>query len=251
MSNLTTYIDCNIIHSLQMCRQYIMQEETTTLANKVCDLMVNDIITGAIAQGQKLNEPELARIHGISRGPLREAMSRLEAMRLITRTPNVGARVITLSYEELLEIYQIRETLEGLAAKLAAQGMSVDEKSNLRLLLNSHRKHILDNQGQSYFQQEGDVDFHYCIIQGSKNQRLIDMLAGDLYQLVRMYRYQFSVSSNRPQQALKEHDQICSAIEEGDADLAEWLMKRHINNARNNIMQRMQTQPNTLDGETL
>jgi DNA-binding GntR family transcriptional regulator len=234
-----------------MCRQYIMQEETTTLANKVCDLMVNDIITGAIAQGQKLNEPELARIHGISRGPLREAMSRLEAMRLITRTPNVGARVITLSYEELLEIYQIRETLEGLAAKLAAQGMSVDEKSNLRLLLNSHRKHILDNQGQSYFQQEGDVDFHYCIIQGSKNQRLIDMLAGDLYQLVRMYRYQFSVSSNRPQQALKEHDQICSAIEEGDADLAEWLMKRHINNARNNIMQRMQTQPNTLDGETL
>jgi DNA-binding GntR family transcriptional regulator len=228
-----------------------MQEETTTLANKVCDLMVNDIITGAIAQGQKLNEPELARIHGISRGPLREAMSRLEAMRLITRTPNVGARVITLSYEELLEIYQIRETLEGLAAKLAAQGMSVDEKSNLRLLLNSHRKHILDNQGQSYFQQEGDVDFHYCIIQGSKNQRLIDMLAGDLYQLVRMYRYQFSVSSNRPQQALKEHDQICSAIEEGDADLAEWLMKRHINNARNNIMQRMQTQPNTLDGETL
>jgi DNA-binding GntR family transcriptional regulator len=251
MSNLTTYIDCNIIHSLQMCRQYIMQEETTTLANKVCELMVNDIITGAIAQGQKLNEPELARIHGISRGPLREAMSRLEAMRLITRTPNVGARVITLSYEELLEIYQIRETLEGLAAKLAAQGMSVDEKSNLRLLLNSHRKHILDNQGQSYFQQEGDVDFHYCIIQGSKNQRLIDMLAGDLYQLVRMYRYQFSVSSNRPQQALKEHDQICSAIEEGDADLAEWLMKRHINNARNNIMQRMQTQPNTLDGETL
>jgi DNA-binding GntR family transcriptional regulator len=226
-----------------------MQEQITTLANKVCECIVNDIITGTIAQGQKLNEPELARIHGISRGPLREAMSRLEAMRLITRTPNVGARVITLSYEELLEIYQIRETLEGLAAKLAAQAMSAGEKANLRLLLNSHRKHILDTQGQSYFQQEGDVDFHYCIIQGSKNQRLIDMLAGDLYQLVRMYRYQFSVSSNRPQQALKEHDQICSAIEEGDADLAEWLMKRHINNARNNIMQRMQTQPNTLDGE--
>lgn len=58
------------------------------------------------------------------------------------------------------------------------------------------------------------------------------MLAGDLYQLVRMYRYQFSLSSNRPQQALKEHDQICSAIEEGDGELAEWLMKRHINNAR-------------------
>ena len=75
------------------------------------------------------------------------------------------------------------------------------------------------------------------------------MLAGDLYQLVRMYRYQFSLSSNRPQQALKEHDQICSAIEEGDGDLAEWLMKRHINNARNNIMLRMQTQQAPQSGD--
>jgi len=75
-------------------------------------------------------------------------------------------------------------------------------------------------------------------------------LAGDLYQLVRMYRYQFSLSSNRPEQALKEHDQICSAIEEGDGELAEWLMKRHINNARNNIMLRMQAQSDPQIGET-
>lgn len=226
-----------------------MQEEITTLAKQVCERIVKDIITGTIAQGQKLNEPELARIHGISRGPLREAMSRLESMRLITRTPNIGARVVKLSYEELLEIYQIRESLEGLAAKLAAQTMSPEEKINLRLLLNSHRKHILDTQGQSYFQQEGDVDFHYCIVHGSNNKPLIDMLAGDLYQLVRMYRYQFSLSSNRPQQALKEHDQICSAIEEGDGDLAQWLMQRHINNARKNIMQHMQIHSPTQDGD--
>ena len=219
-----------------------MQEETTTLANKVCELILKDIVTGAIGQGQKLNEPELARIHGISRGPLREAMGRLEAMRLITRVPNVGARVVQLSYDVLLEIYQIRESLEGLAARLAAETMTGEEKLSLRALLTSHHKHLLDTQGQSYFQQEGDVDFHYRIIHGSKNQRLIDMLAGDLYQLVRMYRYQFSWWSNRPQQALKEHDQICSAIEESDGELAEWLMKRHINNARNNILASMNNQ---------
>jgi DNA-binding GntR family transcriptional regulator len=57
-----------------------------------------------------------------------------------------------------------------------------------------------------------------------------------------MYRYQFSWSSNRPHQALKEHDQICSAIEESDGELAEWLMKRHINNARNNILASMNNQ---------
>tara|TARA_B100000780_G_C20949535_1_gene378789 strand:- start:31 stop:336 length:306 start_codon:yes stop_codon:yes gene_type:complete len=95
-----------------------MQQEITTLASQVCDRILKDIIMGTIAQGQKLNEPELARIHGISRGPLREALSRLEAMRLITRTPNVGARAVKLSYQELLEIYQVRESLEGLLLSL-------------------------------------------------------------------------------------------------------------------------------------
>ena len=217
-----------------------MVAETINLSSQVCESIIKDIVTGVIGQGQKLNEPELARTYGISRGPLREAMSRLEAMRLITRIPNVGARVVKLSYTELLEIYQIRESLEGLAARLAAQTMTPEEKVELRQLLTNHEQHILDTQGQSYFQQEGDVDFHYRIVHASKNQRLIDMLAGDLYQLVRMYRYQFSGSSNRPKQALKEHDQICSAIEEGDGDLAEWLMKRHISNASKNIKARMQ-----------
>ncbi|MDP6968210.1 MAG: GntR family transcriptional regulator [Gammaproteobacteria bacterium] len=217
-----------------------MSQPAITLANRVCADIVQDIVTGVIPQGSKLNEPELARVHGISRGPLREAMSRLEAMRLIRRIPNVGASVVNLSYEELLEIYQIREALEGLAARLAAQHMSSQETMALRQLLNQHQQHIVQTEGQSYFQQEGDVDFHYRIVQGSNNQRLINILGGELYHLVRMYRYQFSLSSNRPEQALQEHNKICAAIEEGDAELAEWLMRRHISNARRNIKQRMQ-----------
>jgi DNA-binding GntR family transcriptional regulator len=224
-----------------------MTQPATTLANRVCEAIVQDIVTGIIPQGAKLNEPELARVHGISRGPLREAMSRLEAMRLIKRVPNVGARVVDLSYDELLEIYQIREALEGLAARLAAENMSKEEAQELRNLLVDHERHIEQTHGQSYFKQEGDVDFHYRIVQGSKNQRLINILGDELYNLVRMYRYQFSLSSNRPQQALKEHNQICAAIEEGDAELAEWLMRRHIGNARRNIMQRMQVDANPAD----
>ena len=225
-----------------------MTQPTITLANRVCDAIVQDIVTGTLPQGSKLNEPELARVHGISRGPLREAMSRLEAMRLIKRIPNVGASVVKLSYDELLEIYQIREALEGLAARLAAENMSASEAADLRQLLGEHQKYIEQTDGQSYFKQEGDVDFHYRIVQGSKNQRLINILGGELYNLVRMYRYQFSLSSNRPQQALKEHNQICAAIEEGDAELAEWLMRRHIGNARRNIMQRMQADATPAEG---
>src|SRR5690606_42065210 len=87
----------------------------------------------------------------------------------------------------------------------------------------------------AYFQREGDLDFHYRIIQGSHNRTLIDMLFGELYHLVRMYRYQFSTAANRPKKALGEHRRILEAIEARDGEMAEMLMRRHISRARENI----------------
>jgi DNA-binding GntR family transcriptional regulator len=90
-------------------------------------------------------------------------------------------------------------------------------------------------EGRAYFQKEGDLDFHFRIVQGSKNAKLLEILGSDLYHLVRMYRYQFSVSSSRPKRALKEHRQIVDAIDARDPELAELLMRRHISAARRNI----------------
>ncbi len=90
-----------------------------------------------------------------------------------------------------------------------------------------------------YFQKEGDLDFHYRIVQGSKNDTLLELLGSDLYHLVRMYRYQFSVSSSRPTRALKEHRQIVDAIEARDPELAEILMRRHVSAARKNIEEKL------------
>ncbi|HBP69233.1 MAG TPA: GntR family transcriptional regulator, partial [Alcanivorax sp.] len=77
-------------------------------------------------------------------------------------------------------------------------------------------------------------------IQGSHNRTLIRMLIGELYHLVRMYRYQFSTVANRPQKALHEHRRIVEAIEARDAEMAELLMRRHISRARENIEQQAQ-----------
>ncbi|WP_370060035.1 GntR family transcriptional regulator, partial [Neptunomonas phycophila] len=68
--------------------------EVITLADSVCAEIVTAIVKGEIPSGQKISEPELARTYGISRGPLREAMRRLEGLRLIERKPHVGARVV-------------------------------------------------------------------------------------------------------------------------------------------------------------
>lgn len=212
-----------------------LEPETRTLADRVCQQIVTAIVKGEIPPGQKISEPELARTYGISRGPLREAIRRLEGWRLVERKAHVGARVVQLSAHELIEIYRVREALEGMACRQAAQNMTDDEIESLKRLLDEHEMSVDQREGRSYFQKEGDLDFHYRIVRGSKNSKLLELLGDDLYHLVRMYRYQFSVSSSRPKRALKEHRQIVDAIEARDAELAEMLMRRHISAARRNI----------------
>jgi DNA-binding GntR family transcriptional regulator len=208
------------------------------LTDKIFDQLQDAIIKGEIPAGSKISEPELAKAYGVSRGTLREALSRLEERQLIVRSPNHGARVISLSYDELVETYQIREVLGGLGCRLAVQNMTDVEINDLKMLLDEHEKSIHEDNGVSYYQEEGEFDFHYRILQGSRNKKLLAILDGGLYQLIRMYRYQFSTSSPRPLQALKEHRRIVEAIEERDEELAELLMLRHIRTARLSVEQR-------------
>jgi DNA-binding GntR family transcriptional regulator len=216
-----------------------LDEETSTIADRVFGQVRQAIVEGEIPAGSKISEPALAARYGISRGPLREAMRRLESTNLVERRPNLGARVITLSNDELLEIYVIREALEGMAARIAAERMSDAAITDLKGLLEGHRREVARTDWQTYFQQEGDLDFHFRIVQGSGNRRLIDILCNDLYHLARMYRCQFGMKSDRAADALKEHELVADAIAERDGELAEWLMRRHIRASRRAIERRL------------
>lgn len=218
-------------------------QETETLSENVFRRIQAAIVKGEIAPGSKISEPELARTYGISRGPLREAIHRLEGQRLVVRIPHVGARVVSLSHAQMIELYEIRESLEGMACRLAAERMSIEQIDELRRVLDTHERDAAFQAGIGYYQQEGDFDFHYRIIQGSGNQTLSQMLCGELYQLVRMYRIQFSSTPNRPRQAFAEHHRILDAIAERDGELAELLMRRHIGASRRNIERHYQAAP--------
>jgi DNA-binding GntR family transcriptional regulator len=209
--------------------------EALTLADRVFTDIQNAIVKGELAPGTKMSEAELAARYGVSRGPLREALRRLEGRKLLTRIPHVGVRVVSLSFEELIQIYHVREAMEGMAARLAALNMSAEEVQGLKDLLAQHEKQAELQEGRAYFQDEGDFDFHYRIVQGSRNEVLSQMLCGELYHRVRLYRYQFSVTEGRPQKAFGEHHRIIEAIEAKDAEMAEILMRRHISSARANI----------------
>ncbi|OTG65952.1 GntR family transcriptional regulator [Acinetobacter silvestris] len=217
--------------------QSIKPVSTETLTDQIFRKIQMAIVSGEIAAGSKISEPELARTYGISRGPLREAIHRLEGQKLVERTAHVGARVVSLSQQQLLELYQIRENLEGLACRLAAQSIDKQKILTLRALLQLHAQDQDFKEGKGYYLQEGQDDFHYCIIKSCGNKTLEHMLCNELYHLIRMYRVQFSNTPNRPNKAFSEHIQILDAIAEGDAELAELLMRRHIAASYRNIQQ--------------
>lgn len=229
----STYIVNTMLKPQAMSQNSAADGETLT--DHVLRLIQSAIVKGEIAPGSKISEPELARAYGISRGPLREALHRLEGQKLLVRVPHVGARVVALSRTELSELYEIRESLEGLACRLAAVRMAPEEVEALRDVLRAHERDEAFQAGRGYYLQEGDFDFHYRIVQGSGNKMLIRLLCDELYQLARMYRIQHSTLPNRPGQAFAEHHRILDAIADGDGELAEMLMRRHIRTSRLNI----------------
>ncbi len=205
--------------------------ETKTLSEQVFNELKDAIIAGDLEQGSKVTEDRLAKQYGISRGPLREAIRRLESIRLLVRVPHAGMRVVILTSEIMEEIYTVREALEGMSARLAAQRMSDEDIASLSELLDKHQNSIDKSQGKHYFQREGDLDFHFRIAKASHNKWLIDLLSSELYQLLRMCRQRSGQTPARPLQALQEHRRIVEAIQMRDPELAELLMRRHISGA--------------------
>ncbi len=206
--------------------------QVQSLVDVVAERIEAAIISGQLEPGARLSEQGLAASLGVSRGPLREAIRRLEGRKLLERTPNIGVRVAELSLRDLNDILQVREALEGMACALAARNMSDADIAALAKLLAGHEKQQGLQEGKGYYQESRDFDFHFRIITGSGNARLVQMLTGDLYYLLRVYRYKSSTKPGRAQEALNEHKAILSALAARDAAAAEQAMRTHLRNAR-------------------
>jgi len=220
------------------------QEKSVTITERVYEKIRTAIVEGEIAAGSKLSEPDLARRYGISRGPLREAIRQLQAGNLVELKANVGARVVALTPQQLLEIYSVREALEGMAARLAAENMPREEIAELRRMLDDQRLRLEQDGGSVDLQKEGDLDFHYRIVKGSRNRLLVRLLCNDLYHAVRMYRCQFGMSGRRIRPAFSEHQFIVDAIEGRDGEQAEILMRFHIRASRRNVERQLKDYEN-------
>ena len=201
-----------------------------SLVDVVVERMELAIFSGALAPGSRLSEQGLAASLGVSRGPLREAIRRLEGRKLLERIPNIGVRVAALSLKDRKEILEIGEVLEGMACALAAKNMTDAEIAALEETLDEDEKGAEGSKGS--FAESKDYDFHVRIAAGSRNERLTQMLYGDLYYQLRVYRYASAVGPERARQALQEHKEIVAALSRRDAAAAERAMRLHHRNAR-------------------
>ena len=118
---------------------------------------------------------------------------------------------------------------------MAAIHMTRDERINLRKLFDAHVATVASNPDGTYIQRPQDLDFHYVIIKAARNPILFDILCGDLYPQLRISRRAHTVVPGRGDRALEEHRRILVAIEEGDPEFAELLMRKHIVAAREGL----------------
>jgi DNA-binding GntR family transcriptional regulator len=206
-----------------------------SLSDEAFEKIVQAISTGEFPPGTKLSEADLARKFGISRGPLREALGRLEGL-LVERRPRLGVSVIQLNEKDIQELFAVREALEGMACRLAAVNATETQLSQLSALLekHSHDESVLNESG--YFQKTSDNDFHFQIVRCARNGRLAEMLLEGIYYQLRLHRFRSSARPGRAKTAFREHKRIVKALIARDPDEAEAMMRAHIRSALEGIM---------------
>ena len=228
-AQLTMLADC-----IQLTVWLMSPIKRLTLADQVYDRVVEAIVLGDIAAGSPISENDIALRFGVSRGPAREAIFRLEAKGLATRAAHFGARVVDLTLEDLRSLFELREALEGMACRLAAERITDAQVEALDRSLGRHAEQPEIASGQSYYQPGGDQDFHLGIAAASQNQRLFSVLSQDLYEVMRIYRFRSSLRPGRAIEALNEHRAIVACLAARDPAKAEEAMRTHIRSSWQN-----------------
>ena len=204
-------------------------------ADAIYKFLLDAIYQGRLAPGSVINEATIANDFGLSRGPVREAVRRLQGVQLVSRQPYAKSRVVSLTSESVLELFELRMALEGVACSLATQRMSDAEIDELL-------RELEDVHQLAARAIPKEFDFHERIVRASGNKRIIELLCGDLYHLLRIYRrHSTSSASERKVESYQEHWQIVQAMKSRNDSLAESLMRSHIRRASANLVARLGT----------
>jgi DNA-binding GntR family transcriptional regulator len=190
-----------------------------------------EIVSGQIPPGVKLSEARLAERFGVSRMPVRDALKELESAGFVTIEQRRGTFVRGMSRSEILDLYEVREAIEGMAARLCAHRGNNDLLAKLDEAIEamSRQVKVLDMDGYS----RTDARFHELILSGASNERL-----SDHYRLLFQHLHRGLLSSivtrraGRMERSLAEHAEIMRALHAHDPRGAEDAMRNHVQRGR-------------------
>jgi DNA-binding GntR family transcriptional regulator len=191
------------------------------------------IISGRLKPGERMMEIQMAEEMGVSRTPVREAIRKLELEGLVVMIPRKGAYVAGLSLKDIVEVFEIRGALEGLAAELAAERITDDELENLERYLVRITEDI--EKGDLVKVVETDTDFHTQLYKASRNDWLLQII-NNLREQIQRFRTTSLSYPGRMKEAVEEHRQIVEAISIRNGKLARKLAQEHIDKAENSLM---------------
>lgn len=186
---------------------------------------------GQLAGGMRVKPEEIAARLGLSRMPVREAIRQLDSEGLLTIRPNRGAIVTVLTPEEVLELFEMRAALEGMAIRRAISAFDEDAFDELNLLLN--RMNRAQNNINLWIERHSE--FHDFICQRSSRQRLVTEVQR-LRTAVGPYLRMGLLQSPNAYAAAAEHQELIDVIRVGDPDRAETVMRQHILNTAHELI---------------
>ncbi|AJY51232.1 GntR family transcriptional regulator [Halomonas sp. KO116] len=196
-----------------------------TTVDDMLSILADEIISGDIAPGTKLDARVIAERFAVSRTPVREMFGHLAAMGLVEKRPNRGVTVANITDELLLAMYEAMSELEAACARLCALRMTLEERQALQRLHKDALRIVRDGTTSDY--EAFNHEFHTHLYEGSHSPYLRDLALATRSRLKPFRKAQFRMPQ-RPSLSWQEHDAIVVAILEGDGEAAARATRSHV-----------------------
>lgn len=195
------------------------------LRDVIFDTLREAIIVGELKPGERLMEVQLAQKMGVSRTPVREAIRKLELEGLVEMLPRKGAHIADLSVKDIMDVLEVRATLDGLASSLSASRISDEEIKELKHVQSQFVNYVEKENLQGSIKK--DVEFHDIIYRSSRNDKLIQ-ISNNLREQIQRFRVIYLKDYSSTRELVREHNEIIEAIIARDPEAAMKSAQSHI-----------------------
>ncbi|MDO5424231.1 MAG: GntR family transcriptional regulator [Eubacteriales bacterium] len=201
------------------------------LPDLILDKLMEWIMSGKLSMGDKLNTEELAAQFGVSRMPIREALSNLEKKGLAESRPYAGTSLITLTKEDVRQIYIARTALEPVAARYACEKITEEEIEKLRKIQEDYVRIVRTDKLEAIDVYQQNRLFHFSIYKASQLDRVCEMIESlwdtlSFFKLI--YGQKLLDSMDARERMIKEHQSYLDAVADRNGELIEQLLKMNL-----------------------